>query len=166
VGPLGAKWRLSVGKVRECFMESRHLQGSNPRLCRLMTVGLAPTSKYWTYRLHASVYEPSRPSNWLSTEAWLFPTASLVVLGEKLGTDLWISQPSCCGSCRESFFSGAVNLFKSVDDFMKGCYMLTTWDTYGWGPYVDREWKACGVLAGFSPAECTSIRIAATLRYE
>jgi hypothetical protein len=26
---------------------------------------------------------------------------------------------------REPFFSGAVDLFKSVDDCMKGCYMWT-----------------------------------------
>jgi hypothetical protein len=25
--------------------------------------------------------------------------------------------------CQEPFFSGAVDLFKSVDDCMKGCYM-------------------------------------------
>jgi hypothetical protein len=34
---------LSVGKVRECDVESRHLQDCNPRLCRLSTDGLAPT---------------------------------------------------------------------------------------------------------------------------
>jgi hypothetical protein len=33
---------------------SRHLQGCSPRLCRLRTVRLAPMSKYWTYRSHAS----------------------------------------------------------------------------------------------------------------
>jgi hypothetical protein len=38
--------------------------------------------------------------------------------------------------------------------------------TYGRGSYVDREWKACGVLIGFSPTECTSIQIAVTLGYE
>jgi hypothetical protein len=45
---------------------------------------------------------------------------------EKLGTDPWIGRPSCCGLCQEPFFSGAVDLFKSVDDCMKGCYMWTT----------------------------------------
>jgi hypothetical protein len=37
---------------------------------------------------------------------------------------------------------------------------------YGPGPYVNRVWKVCGVLIGFSPTECILIRIAATLRYE
>jgi hypothetical protein len=59
----------------------------------------------------------------MSTKAWLFPTASLAVMGEKLGTDLWIGQSACCGLCREPFFSGAVDPFKSVDDCVKGCYM-------------------------------------------
>jgi hypothetical protein len=53
------------------------------------------------------------------------PTASLAVVGEKLDTDPRIGQPVCCGLCREPFFSGAVDLFKSVDDCMKGCYMWT-----------------------------------------
>jgi hypothetical protein len=56
-------------------------------------------------------------------KAWLFPTASLTIVGEKLGTDPWISQLACCGLCRELFFSGAVDLFKSVDDCAKGCHV-------------------------------------------
>jgi hypothetical protein len=51
--------------------------------------------------------------------------ASLAVMGEKLGMDPWIGQPACCRLCQEPFFSGAVNLFKSVDNCMKGCYMWT-----------------------------------------
>jgi hypothetical protein len=46
VGPLGGKLRSLVGKVRECDVESRHLQGYSPHLCRLWTDGLAPASKY------------------------------------------------------------------------------------------------------------------------
>jgi hypothetical protein len=45
----------SVGKVGEWCVESRHLQGCNPHLCRLRTDGLASTSKYWIYRSHAGV---------------------------------------------------------------------------------------------------------------
>jgi hypothetical protein len=52
-------------------------------------------------------------------------TASMVGSGEKLGTDLRIGQPTCCGLCREPFFSGAVALLNFVDDYMKGCYVLT-----------------------------------------
>jgi hypothetical protein len=33
-------------------------------------------------------YGPGKPSSWLSTEACLFPTTSLAVVGEKLGTNL------------------------------------------------------------------------------
>jgi hypothetical protein len=36
----------SVGKVGEWCVESQHLQGYSPRLCRLKTDGLAPASKY------------------------------------------------------------------------------------------------------------------------
>jgi hypothetical protein len=53
------------------------------------------------------------------------PTTSMVVLGEKLGTDLRIDQSACCGLCQEPFFSGAVALLNSIDDYVKGCYALT-----------------------------------------
>jgi hypothetical protein len=71
-------------------------------------------------------YGLGMPSSWFSTEACLFPTASLAVVGEKLGMDPWIKRSSSCGLCRDPFFSGAVDLYKSVDDFTKGCYALTT----------------------------------------
>jgi hypothetical protein len=54
------------------------------------------------------------------------PTASLVGSGEKLGTDPQISQPTCCGLCREPSFSGAVALLNSVNDYVKGCFTWTT----------------------------------------
>jgi hypothetical protein len=44
----------------------------------------------------------------------------MVGSGEKLGTDPRITQPGW-GLCRELFFSGAVDLFKSVGDCAKGC---------------------------------------------
>jgi hypothetical protein len=145
---------------------SRHLHGYSPHLCRLRTDGLAFVSKYWTYWSHAGDMGPvSLVVGW-STKAWLFPTAPLSIVGEKLGTDPWIGRPACWGLCREPFFLGAVDLFKSVDDCIKGCYMWIAWDTYGHRPYADWVWKACGVLVGFSPVGCTSIRIAATLGYE
>jgi hypothetical protein len=50
----------------------------------------------------------------------------LAVMGERLGMDPRIGQLACCGLCRETFFSGAVDLFKSIDDYIKGCYMWTT----------------------------------------
>jgi hypothetical protein len=54
------------------------------------------------------------------------PTTSLVGSGEKLGMDLRIGQPVCCGLYREPFFSGVVALLNSVDDYVKGCYMWIT----------------------------------------
>jgi hypothetical protein len=45
------------------------------------------------YGSHADVYGPSKPSNWLPIEAWLFPTASMVGLGEKLRMDPRVTQP-------------------------------------------------------------------------
>jgi hypothetical protein len=36
----------SVGKVRDWCVESQHLQGGSPHLCRLRTDGLASASKY------------------------------------------------------------------------------------------------------------------------
>jgi hypothetical protein len=50
----------------------------------------------------------------------------LAVVGEKLGTDPRIKWTSSCGLCSEPFFLGVVDLYKSVDDFTKGCYMWTT----------------------------------------
>jgi hypothetical protein len=55
-----------------------------------------------------------------------FPIASLAIVEEKLGTDPRIRRPSSCGLYREAFFLGGVDLYKSVDDFAKDCYALTT----------------------------------------
>jgi hypothetical protein len=154
VGPLGKSGDSWLGRSGSAYVASRHLQGCSPRLCRLRTVQLAPASKYWTYRSHAGDMGPVSLVVDCQHEL-TFPHSSLVVVEEKLGMNPWIEWPSCCRLCREPFFSGAVELFKSVDDCMKGCYMLTTWDTYGRGPYTDWAWKACGVLVGFSPAGCT-----------
>jgi hypothetical protein len=49
----------------------------------------------------------------------------MAVLGDKLGTNPWIGQLSCCGLGQESFLSRAVTLSIAVDDFYKGCYALT-----------------------------------------
>jgi hypothetical protein len=55
-----------------------------------------------------------------------FLTTSLVVVGEKLSTNPRIGQSSCCRLRREPFFSGAMDLFKFVDNYAKGCYAWTT----------------------------------------
>jgi hypothetical protein len=72
------------------------------------------------YRSHAGIYGPSKPSSWLPTEASLFSTASMVGLREKLDTDPRITQLGW-GLCLEPFFSGVVDLFKSVGDCAKSC---------------------------------------------
>jgi hypothetical protein len=163
--PLGGKWKLLVGNVEECDVESRHLQGCSPCLCRLRIDGLALGEQVLKVPITCRWFGLGKSSSRLSTKAWLFPTTSMVGLGEKLGMDSRITQPGW-GLCWEPFFLEAVDLLKSVDDLAKGCYMWTTWDTYGRGSYVDRVWKACDVLVGFSPVGCTSIRIAVTLGYE
>jgi hypothetical protein len=65
------------------------------------------------------------------------PTASMAILGEKLGTYPRIGQSVCSGLCREHFFSGAVSLLNSIDDYVKGCYALVMRDTDSLGPYAD-----------------------------
>jgi hypothetical protein len=62
------------------------------------------------------VYGSSKPSSLSSTEAWLKPTASLAVRGEKLGGDPQISQPTCWGCSQESLFlrSSEIRLNLSV----------------------------------------------------
>jgi hypothetical protein len=45
-----------------------------------------------------------------------------------------------------ALFSGVVALSIAFHDFTKGCYTLTTLDTYGLGPYEDETWDVCGVL--------------------
>jgi hypothetical protein len=56
--PLGEKCRTVGWKGRGVVLASRHLQGCSPRLCHLSTDGLAPASKYWTYRSHAGDMGP------------------------------------------------------------------------------------------------------------
>jgi hypothetical protein len=87
---------------------------------------VGPREQVLNIPIACQCYGLGKPSSWLTTETCLFPTASLAVVGEKLGTDPQIRRSSSCGLCRESFFSGAVDLYKFVDDFMKGCYVLTT----------------------------------------
>jgi hypothetical protein len=165
VEPLGGKWRPPIGKVREWYVESWHHQVCSPRLCRLRTDGLAPASKYWTYRSHASVYGSSKPSSLLS-----------IVFGFLHCFIGWLEREIGYGPMDRSasvlcIVSGA-HFLRSSDSVQccrwraKGCYMWTTWDTYGPRPYVDCAWKACDMLVGFSSAGCTSIWIIATLGYE
>jgi hypothetical protein len=72
------------------------------------------------------VYGPNKSSSLTSTEGGFISTVSMASSGEKLGTVLCIDQSSCCVLCLELFFSEAVALSITIDDFTKGCYMWTT----------------------------------------
>jgi hypothetical protein len=82
-----------------------------------------------------------------------------------LGMDPWIGQSLCCGSGWESF-SGAVDLFNSVDDYAKGCYTRTVRDTYGRNVIHRLSVGCIWHVDQVSPAGCTSIQIVVTLGYE
>jgi hypothetical protein len=62
----------------------------------------------------------------MSTERGFTSTVLMASSREKLGMDPWINQLLCCGLCQEPFFLEAVALSIVVNDFMKGCYTLTT----------------------------------------
>jgi hypothetical protein len=120
-------------------MVSRHLQGCNPRLSRLRTDGLAPASKYLTYRSHAGDMSSVSLVASCRQRVALPLTASLAGSGEKLGIDPQIGQPAYWGLCRESLFSGAVTLSIVVNDFVKCCQVRAspagsvhglTWEAY------------------------------------
>jgi hypothetical protein len=113
-GPLGGKWRPYVGKIGEWYVESRHLQGYRPRLCRLRTDGLAPASKYWTYRSHTGDMDP------VSLVACRRHTFGFLhyFFGwewERNWMETRRSVSRCAGDTVEnSFFLGVVTLFNSV----------------------------------------------------
>jgi hypothetical protein len=71
-------------------------------------------------------YGPGKTSSLTSTDDGFTPIASMAGSGEKLGTNPWIGQLWCCGLYQEPFFSIAVGVSIAVDDFAKGCYVLTT----------------------------------------
>jgi hypothetical protein len=118
-GPLGGKCRTVGWEGRGVVLVSQHLQGCSPHLCRLRTDVLVPVSKYWMYRLHVDDMGPVSLVACRRQMLGFTPTASLVGSREKLGTDPRIGQPTCCGLCQKSFFSGAVALLNSIDDLWK-----------------------------------------------
>jgi hypothetical protein len=77
------------------------------------------------YRSHAGDMSPVSLVAGHQQKIGFTPTASMAVSREKLGMDPRIGQPVGCGLCQGPFFSGAVVLLKSVDDYVKGCYALT-----------------------------------------
>jgi hypothetical protein len=77
----------SIGKVRECDVESRHLQGCSPSPVLIKDRWVSPREQVLNILIACRRYEPGNPSSRLSIEACLFPTTSLTIMGEKLGTD-------------------------------------------------------------------------------
>jgi hypothetical protein len=138
---------------------------NSPRLCRLRTEGLVPMSKYWTYRSHAGdmglvslvvccrqVLGSSALLQWLCWERnWG-------------GSHRPLSRAESWS--REHFFSGAVHLSNPIDDSRK----VAMYGDHPQEAYAGHTWTGVGsvhvVLVEFSPAGCTSIRIAVTLVYE
>jgi hypothetical protein len=165
VGPLGGKWRHVVGKVGEWYGAGQYLQGCSLHLCRLRTDGLTPwESIERTYRMLVFMSPASLAAGcrqmvsflhcfvgWLGRETGHEPT-------DRSADVLWIVSGAP--------FLGSSDSVQRYRWLMKGCYIWTTWDTYGPGPYTDWAWEACGMLIGFSPTRCTSIRITVTLGYE
>jgi hypothetical protein len=106
-------------------VESWHLQGCRPRLCRLRIDGLTlheqvlnvPIACWYTGLVSLVAYRQQRVA--------LPPLLQWLPRGEKLGTDPQIGQSSCCELCQEPFFSGEVALSITIDDFTIGCYALT-----------------------------------------
>jgi hypothetical protein len=86
---------------------------------------VGPRGQVLNVLIACQCYGPGKPSSLPSTKGGFAPTTSMAASVEKLGTDPWIDQSSCCGLCREPFFSGAVALSTVVDNFMKGFYALT-----------------------------------------
>jgi hypothetical protein len=155
-----------IGKVRKWYVESRHLEGCSPRLCRLRTDGLAPVSKYWIYRSHAGDIGlvnivvgrqqelGLRPLlHWLARErSWVWTRGSVsrrVVdcVGSIFSQELWDLSKSVGVSWKVAMYG----------DRLQKAYTGHTWTGVG---------SVHVVLVRFSPAGCTSIRITATLWYE
>jgi hypothetical protein len=67
-------------------------------------------------------YGPSKPSSRPSTGAWLKPTASMAVLGEKLRRVLWATQ-SAWEVESGVLFSGAVVSVQPCRWLVKGCHV-------------------------------------------
>jgi hypothetical protein len=137
----------------------------SPRMYRLRTEGLVPMSKYWMYWSHAS---DMGPVNLVACYRQIFGLSALLQ---------WLCWERNWGRShrplsragrwsQEHFFSKAVNLSNSIGSVWK----VAMYEDRPQEGYVGRTWTGMesvrGVIIGFSPAGCTSIRIVVTLRYE
>jgi hypothetical protein len=137
-GSIGGKWRLLVGKVGEWCVESRHLEGYSPHLCRLRTVVLAPMSKYWTYQLH--IGGDMGPVSLVACcwQMFGFLHSFIVWLEREIGYGLVDWTAGVLWIMSGALFLGSIDSIQLCRWLTKGCYALTAWDMYGLGPYADR----------------------------
>jgi hypothetical protein len=165
--PAGPLWESEdswLGRSGSGDVASRHHQGCSPRLCRLRTVRLTPVNKYWTYRSHAS-------------DMSLVSRCSCVTIGPKsLSPTLGLSHGRRNEVTQDDGWASLSFVVKTYSR-CRGMFQLreSQWKvvTYGDCPqkaYAGHAWTGVGslrgMLVGFSPAGCTSIRFAVTLRYE
>jgi hypothetical protein len=132
------------------YVASQHLQGCIPRLCRLRIVRLAPVSKYWTYRSHAS---DMGPVSW----------CSYVTIGPKpLSPTPGLSHGRTNDVIQDNG-SASLSLVAKTSFECRGLFRLrgSQWKvvTYGDCPqkaYVGHAWTGVGSIRGmlvrFSPA--------------
>jgi hypothetical protein len=86
---------------------------------------------------------PSKPSSLLSTEGWLYPHCFIGYVRREIGWRLVNKSTDVLWMLSRALFLKSSDFSNAADNFVKGCYMWTTWDTYGRGPYVDWAWDAC-----------------------
>jgi hypothetical protein len=90
------------------------------------------------------VYGPNKTSSLSSIEAWLKPTASLAVRGEKLGRDPQIGQSACWRCSREFLFLGSSgihpNLSLTCERLLYTDYVRYIWPGTIRGPSMENVW--------------------------
>jgi hypothetical protein len=122
-GSFGESGGPSVGMGAECDVESQHLQGCSPCLCRWRTDGLAPASKYWTYWSNA---KDMGLVNWCSmfvNRCFTFITISMTVWEEKLGGQHANYWAGVLGIVSGAFFSVAVRFVRLCWVIVKGYHI-------------------------------------------
>jgi hypothetical protein len=75
---------LSIEKVGEWYVESQHLQGYCPQLCRLRTDGLPLRASIERTDLMPVIWT-GKPSSRPSTKGWLCPHCFIGWLGREIG---------------------------------------------------------------------------------
>jgi hypothetical protein len=107
----------------------------------------------------------SKPSSLPSTDAWLKPTALMAVLGEKLRWVPWATQPGWEVESEALFLeSSSIHpmLLMTRKMLLYADHVRDVWSRAIRGPSMRCVWHVDRV----SSTGCTSIRIAATFRYE